>query len=458
VDEYDDFESGGLPPFLLDPVGVVRRRWRWMLTVLLLGLIGTGALAFSMKSRYRAGATVMIATQEMPEEFVRSTVRGDPFQRINAMVGEVLARRNLSLLIEEHGLYPEFREIEPLSQLADRMRANVTIEAEKGIGAQGRSETARLLVIEFESEDPDTAALIANKLAGHLVDEGIRLRSQQAGLATDFMSRELERSERELREHDQKITEFKQRYRGELPADLEPSLRTLTRLQEQRESLALQIADAESRLASLSVAEGNTPDAQLLALNAQLADQLSRNTEKHPDVITLRRRIAQVEQQIADSGGVPTEGTPSSLRSSGRETIAELRRQRADAEARIKELEERVAQIPERQEALGALEQKESVLQGTYTDFLRKVQEAELAQSLEQAQQGARISFLERAERPTQPVRRRFKVVAAGGVAAFVVAFAVGLFLELLDPVLLVPSDAQFVEDIPILGSVPWIR
>jgi capsular polysaccharide biosynthesis protein len=45
-----------------------------------------------------------------------------------------------------------------------------------------------------------------------------------------------------------------------------------------------------------------------------------------------------------------------------------------------------------------------------------------------------------------------------GVVAAFVVAFAVGLLLEILDPVLLLASDARFVEDIPILGSVPWIQ
>jgi hypothetical protein len=42
--------------------------------------------------------------------------------------------------------------------------------------------------------------------------------------------------------------------------------------------------------------------------------------------------------------------------------------------------------------------------------------------------------------------------------AAFVVAFAVGLLFERLDPVLLLPSDARFVEEIPILGSIPWIH
>jgi uncharacterized protein involved in exopolysaccharide biosynthesis len=457
ADEFEDFESNGLPRFLWDPVGVVRRRWRWMLAVLLLGVIASAVAGFLLKPRYRAAATVMIATQDMPEEFVRSTVRGDPFERVNAMVGEVLARPNLFALIEEHDLYPTLREVLPMAELVQRMRLDISIEVESGMGKLVRYETARLLVIEFESDDPATAATIANRLAGLLVDEGIRLRSHQAALATDFMSRELDRSEAELREHDRKITEFKQRYRGELPADLEPSLRALTRLQEQRASLALQIAETESRMASLSTAESDSPAMRLQRLQSALGDELTRRTEKHPDVIALRRQIEQLEEEIAASGG-PAEASPSALLSSGRRTIDELRRQRAAGEVRIRELEERVALIPERQEILEALEGKKVVLQATYTGFLRKVQEAGLAQSLEQAQQGARISFMERAEPPLMPTQQRWKVAVVGVVAAFVVAFAVGLLLEILDPVLLLASDARFVEDIPILGSVPWIQ
>jgi uncharacterized protein involved in exopolysaccharide biosynthesis len=457
VDEFEDLESGGLPQFLWDPVGVVRRRWRWMLAVLVLGILASTVSGVLMKPRYRAGATVMIATQEMPEEFVRSTVRGDPFERINAMVAEVLARPNLFRLIEENDLYPELRQTLPMAELVQRMRGDINIEVERGLGSLVRFETARLLVIEFESDDPATAATIANRLASLLVEEGIRLRSHQAALATDFMSRELERSEGELREHDRKITEFRQRYRGELPADLEPSLRALTRLQEQRASFALQIAETESRMASISTIGNDTPDTRLQQLRSELAEQLVGHTEKHPDVIALRRQIEQLEQEIA-TGGAPTEASPSGLLSSGRRTIEELRRQRAAGEVRIRELEERVARIPERQEIIDALEGKKVVLQATYTGFLRKVQEAGLAQSLEQAQQGARISFLERAEPPLMPIRQRWKVVGVGVLASLVAGFAVGLLFEVVDPVLLLPTDARFVDDIPILGSVPWIH
>ena len=458
VEDFEDLDQPGLPPFARDPIGVLRRRWRWMLATLLVGLIGTALFGVSLKPRYRAAATVMIATQEMPEEFVRSTVQEDPFERISAMVGEILARPRLVALIEKHDLFPELRESVEMGELVTRMRENIGIEPKQGIATQQRSETARLLSVEFESERPDAAAAVANDIATLLTEAGVRLRSHSASLTSEFMRRELTRAERELRDHDHKITEFKTRHRGELPADLDPRLQELLRLQQQRESLALQIVEIESRVAEFSTVD-NSPDARLLQLRAALNQELAVHTERHPNVVSLRRQIASLEQEIAETGAGDTDGTQpgSTPLASSRKTLRELTRQREAAEVRLLELEERVARIPERQEELEALEEKESVLQETYTDFLRKVQEAELAQTLEQAQQGARISVIERAEPPLRPTRSRTKLMAIALLASIFAACGVGILFEVMDPVLLASSDAHAVEDIPILGSVPWI-
>ena len=247
-------------------------------------------------------------------------------------------------------------------------------------------------------------------------------------------------------------------YRGELPADLTPSLEELSRLQEQRESLALQMAETESRLAALST-DDVSPDARLLQLRAELNEELAIHTEKHPNVVSLRRQIAGLEREIAEIDAGDTDSTQrnNTPLAASRTTLEELKRQRDAAEVRILDLEQRVARIPERQEELEALEEKESVLQATYIDFLRKVQEAELAQTLEQAQQGARISVIERAEPPLHPTRSRRKLLAVAVLASLLAACGAGILFELMDPVLLMSSDAHSVEDIPILGSVPWI-
>lgn len=452
-DDRDDIEELGLPPFVRDPAGILQRRWRWMLAALLAGLAATAWLAWTLKPRYRAAATVMIASQEIPKEFVRSTVGEDPFERINAMVGETLARSNLTELIEEFGLFAELREKLPMAEIVPRMRESINVTADRGIGSQRRNQTAQLLTIAYEDRVPATAAAVANRLADLFVEAGVRLRSQQARLTTEFLSRELTRAEHELREHDKKIAEFNSRYRGELPVDLEPSLRELERLEGQRQSLAIQIADAENRLATLSSAS-DSPDQRIQRMRAELAAELAIHTERHPDVESLRRQIAKLEEEYASGVTGAGEGSPRAAES---RNIEQLRRQSAIASAKSREIEARVARIPERREQLEALKEKESVLRQTYTEFLRKVQEAELAESLEHAQQGGRVSVVERAQPPLYPSVSRGKYLAAGIVASLVLACGVAVLLELLNPVLLASGEARSVEGVPILGSVPRI-
>ena len=460
MDEQDDFESGGLPPFLFDPLGVLRRRWRWMLLTLLVALAGAALFMFNVKPVYRAAATVLVARQDISEAFVRSTVREDPFQKINAMLGEILARPKLGMLVEKYDLYPELRETRPMAEIVARMRGSIEINPAEGIAglSSNSRSTAQLLTIEFESEDPKDAADVANNLAQLFSEAGIRLGSERAELTTQFLRKSLERADGELREQGQKIAEYKTQHRGELPADLEPNLRELQRLQEQRQSAALRIIETENREVKLS-SGASSPRQRLMALNADLARALAVHTELHPNIAPLRREIEELERAIAAGGAADSspEQRQAVLLGADRKTLEELRSQLVAAEMRSRELERRVANIPKREEELGALEEKEGVLQETYTDLLGKVQEAVLSLDLERAQQGGHVSILESAPVPNTPTQSRMLFAAACIAAAIALAVAVGVLLELVDPVLVASSDTRSVESIPVLGSVPWI-
>ena len=95
------------------------------------------------------------------------------------------------------------------------------------------------------------------------------------------------------------------------------------------------------------------------------------------------------------------------------------------------------------------------MLRTNYADALRKVKEAELAESLELAQQGIQVSKLEPAMPPSDPKIPFWQLLlgAVGGVLGLVLAAAV--LLELRDPVILASSELEALTGMTLLGDIP---
>jgi uncharacterized protein involved in exopolysaccharide biosynthesis len=448
-------EREPIPEFLRDPVGIVRRRWPFMLAVLVIGLAATAAMGMWHEPKFAARATLMVASQNITEEFVRPTVEDDSMERINAMMGEALAQQNLAELIEAHGLYPKLREKIPLAEVVTVMRSDLEVKPAEAMGGSFGNEAARLYEISYRSRDPAMAAAVTNAVADLFTAASSRMRARQADLATQFLRRELEEARESLRDENRGIREFKEQHRGELPEELEANLRKLERLQLQRQSLALQIAEAEGRIVTYIAGSENAPESRLERLRGQLASELAIHTEEHPNVTSLRRQIAAVESEVAGRG--VGGGAESHLVGATERELAALRRELANVETEQHELDQRVGLTPARQEELAGMEERAAVLRDNYQEFLRKVQDAELARDLEVAQQGARAVVIDRASPPTEPERPLWKFVALGLFASALLAVATGVILEFIDPVALSIGQIESLTGQPVLGSVARI-
>ena len=82
---------------------------------------------------------------------------------------------------------------------------------------------------------------------------------------------------------------------------------------------------------------------------------------------------------------------------------------------------------------------------------------AELAENLESAQQGSQVSLLDPALPPKSPQVSRWLVLLCGVAGSLVLALAVGVLLELLDPVLIDARQLEDIGEMPVLGSLPRI-
>ncbi len=457
--EGDDVVETGLPEFLSDPVGMLHRHRLAVVLTFVLGVAGTALVTVTQTPLYSALATVMLVSQKIPEDFVRPTIEEGAAERIDALVGEVLSMRYLSSIIEEQDPYPELRGSVTLAEVIAHMRQHIRVEFQRqltpGSAPGPQTRTALILGVGFAHHDPGKAATVANSLARLLTDAGVRTRTEQARTTTEFLRRELTSAEKALREVGQEISRFQQEHRGELPSELEANLRRLERLQQQRQSLAAQIGEAETRLALASgQASDSSPEAQLEQARADLARERAVNTETHPNVASLRRRVEAFERVAA--GAEPN--SRDRLGEVGRREIEDLRAELAATEREIATIDDRVAQTPVREEQLAALELRLRVVEETHLDLLRKVKEAEIAESLELAQQGERVMVLDEATPPTAPDRPRWKLALAGSVLSLGLAVCVGFLLEWRDPVLSTVRGVESASGLPVLGSVPRIR
>ena len=99
-----DFEQDqeNLPEFIKDPVGVLHRRWRPLVVACGVGVVATLVAVVLHVPLFLAEATVLVAEQQISTEFVPTTVRQNPIDRVNTLLGEVFTPTHLLGLIEQH--------------------------------------------------------------------------------------------------------------------------------------------------------------------------------------------------------------------------------------------------------------------------------------------------------------------------------------------------------------------
>src|SRR6476469_5269466 len=102
------------------PTIVWQRRY-YALSVFLAFVIVSIAVAFTLPTLYRSSASLLIESQQLPNEVAESPVTGAIEQRIARIRERVLSRGDLIALIEQNDLYSSERRSQPLSKIIDKM-------------------------------------------------------------------------------------------------------------------------------------------------------------------------------------------------------------------------------------------------------------------------------------------------------------------------------------------------
>ena len=449
--EFDDGPSLTASfPQLRDPIGVLRRGWKWgVVAAVIVGAVAL-TLAQMVPLKYEASGSLLMAEKRIPDRYVPSTIKGQMGEQLEKIKGEITTRRVLSEIIRESGLYADEHETTSMNALTARLRQELQIEYRAADRA-----TSTIVRVALQGEEPEVVAAAVNEVSARLIDANVAYRSEQARLTSAFMRREFERADAALRAHQRKLAEFRDEHRGSLPEQQEATIARLERLELQRRSLILQINELRNRI-SIAEAKGSLvvddEGGTLAALREQLIQAKSLYTDEHPTLISLRRRIRDLEA----AGGASGSDTVGAARRSGsrRELdLASMRLSEIDAEVlRLEALVEKTSDITEEYRAMS---REEEILNENYTEYLRKLKDSELSQSLENSQQGARLSRIEAAIPPRAPVMPRWQFNAVAIVLALAAGIGLGVLRDFLFPVVIDDADLAHLTGAPTLGTIP---
>lgn len=472
-----------------------RRKWAVILPFLFVSA-GTALVAWNLPNRYRSETVILVVPQRVPESYVRATVTSDISDRLRTIREQILSRTRLEVIIKDLNLYAYERARMPMEDVVERMRRDVVVDIVKGNSFR----------VAYTCDNPKNAMQVAERLASEFTKENLEDRELLASATTDFLQSQLEAARRSLAEQEARLADFQRRHMGQLPSERDANLQVMHNLQlqvqavleaanrdrDRRLFLERTLADLEAPQAQAarpvvqtppatpaddaftSVGQGTAAERLEYARDALKGLELRQKPE-HPDVVYMKRLIADLEakakaEAAAPSARPPRPKTPEEALAARRiaDIKEELRavdiqlasKQREETRLRqqIASFQGRVAATPALEAELTALTRDYNTLQLGYQSLLAKQQDSKIAGALEQRQIGEVFRVLDRASLPESPISpNRAMINLVGMLAGLALGLGLAALLDYRDKGLRSEDDVMAVLRLPVLATIPVI-
>lgn len=456
-------ESGDLDLHALG--GALMRKRSLIIVPTVLALVASLAAVNMITPRFKSEARILVDGRE--NVFLRPT--GERNEERSAFDAEAVTSqvqlvqsRDLAREIIKKNKLAERPEFDPVLQGFSPLKSMLALI---GIGRDPLSLTpeervleayyerftayavdkSRVIVVEFQSRDPELAARVANSIAeGYLVLQQ-DARQQQAKSAGQWLSGEIENLRRKVADAESRVEDFRSR------SSLFVGTNNTTLSNQQMGELNTQLnnaralkSDAESkaRLIKEMLQSGKPIEAsevlnselvrrlseQRVTLRAQLAEQSSTLLGGHPRIKELKAQLADLDRQLREEAGKVSRSLDNDARiASGRvdglmNSLDQLKKQASSNNGQDVQLR--------------ALEREAKAQRDLLESYLAKYREASARESIEAAPADGRIiSRATVSNTPAYP--KKLPVVLIATLATLLVtsgAIATGELLRMTAP------------------------
>lgn len=464
---------------------ISRRRW-WIIIPFCLTMIVGICLSFMLPKYYKAETLILIQPQKLPDNYVQSVVTTDVDARLNAFSRQILSRSNLEKIIKDFNLFPapKYQTMFMEDKIAD-LQKRISINLIRQQVSKYAAGNAYAFTISFEGKDPEKVMKITNNLASYFIDQNMMFREAEAIGTSNFLEGELSSTRKELMANEKKQKEYREKYMGELPEQLNSNRGMLIRIQEQLKEKQASLLNEENKLAMImnQISEGAflfgqgatvTSDGRIVSdieqsISLEQAKEMlsyleSRYTQKHPDIMRMKKIISDLEQKNKKNGE-DTSGKSQYIPPNAKMEVERIKVNIntlttgiSKLKSQIRGYEEQINNTPAREQELSSLKRDYDNIKASYQFLLNRKLESEVSVNMEKVQKGEKFRVLDFAMLPEKPSFPNMKILfLLCLVAGPNIGLGLVFLLEYLNTSFRNPKDIESYLGVPILATVPVI-
>ena len=307
------------------------------------------------------------------------------------------------------------------------------------------ADKSRVVVIEFQSRDPDLAARVANSIAEGYLAVQQSARQEQAKSASQWLSGEIDSLRKKVAEAESRVEEFRSRsslfvgtnntmlsnqQMGELNTQLN-NARAARSDAESKARLIKQMLQSGMPIEASEILNSELVrrlDEQRVTLRAQLAEQSATLLDGHPRIKELKAQLADLDSQLREEAGKISRAL---------ENDARIAEGRVDGlSASLEQLKRQATSSNGQDVQLRALEREAKAQRDLLESYLAKYREANTRENIEAAPADGRIiSRATVSNTPAYP--KKLPIVLIATLATLVLsagAIATGELLRMTAP------------------------
>ena len=467
--------------------GMWRFRWQSLLVAWLVGIIGA-VVVFRVPDRYEATARIFVDTQSILKPLMSGlAVQPNVEQQVVMLSRTLISRPNIEKLVRMADLDLKTESKAQQEALIGNLMATLEI---KNIGRDN------LYSLSFRDSDPAKAQRVIQSLVSIFVESSLGASRKDTASAKTFINEQIKSYESRLEEAESKLKEFRLRNIQLQTGDGKDSAARLAGLGEQLEQAQLALREAENardaaklqlenektqaaNIATQSLLQESavsvaTPeiDSRIEVQKKNLDALLQRFTEQHPDIVSTRKLLKELEEQKKKevrelrkaAMSVPSGSSNntnlvyqelSKIMATAEVQVASLKARVAEYSARYAQAREMIKTAPQLEAEASQLNRDYAINKRNYEDLVARRESAVMSGDLDVASGVADFRLIDPPRVSPNPVSPNRLLLLP---LALVVALAAGLFAAFaasqLRPVFHHANDLRNFVELPLLGVV----